>query len=252
MYSQFFNHRTQRALLTVLVLGLWFTSVMAEKIGTVTFLLGGPNDIQIQKSASDPWLPVKLKAAIMDGDRIKTLVESRCEITLTDGTIIRIGENSSFHFIDVNLKSSVHKLKAELPQGDSWVNASSTKAAKKDFQLKAPTAVCAIRGTIYRVEADSTTTCKVYEGKVDVGPPTVWSASMPKEKRIGPPQQVPGPTQIPGPYEVTLEQWQQIVRGQQIIVRKDGKFAKSAFDEKADEMDEWVKWNKQLDAKAKQ
>jgi hypothetical protein len=225
---------------------------MGEKVGTITFILGAPGDIQIKAARAEAWAPVKLKSDVMDGDMIKTSAESRCEITLTDGAIIRIGENSSFHFIEVNLKGKVHKLKAEMPQGDSWINASTGKEGKKDFQLKAPTAVCAIRGTIYRVEADSTTTCKVYDGKVDVGPLSVWSTSMTKETRSGPPQQVQGPVQVPGPYEVTLEEWQRIVRGQQIIVRKDGKFAKSAFDEKADAADDWVKWNKQRDAKAKQ
>ncbi|HNY93051.1 MAG TPA: hypothetical protein PKM23_16125, partial [bacterium] len=93
--------------------------------------------------------------------------------------------------------------------------------------------------------------CKVYDGKVEVGPVTKWSTSMPRETRSGPPQQVQGPVEVPGPFEVTLEEWQQIVRGQQIVVRKDGKFAKSLFDQRADSTDEWVKWNKELDAKAK-
>ena len=155
------------------------TPAAAEKVGTITFLLGGKEEIQVKPFNSEVWSPARLKAAVMDGDVIKTLVESRCEITLTDGTIIRIGENSSFHFIDVNLKKQMRRLRAELPQGEAWVNASTAKAGKKDYQLKAPTAVCAIRGTIYDVIADSATTCKVYDGKVEVGPVTKWSTSMP-------------------------------------------------------------------------
>ncbi|HOC24834.1 MAG TPA: FecR family protein [bacterium] len=239
------------AVLAALLFVFTVLPAAAEKVGTITFLLGGREEIQVKPSTSQVWSPARLKAAVMDGDMIKTLVESRCEITLTDGTIIRIGENSSFHFIDVNLKKQVRQLRAELPQGEAWVNASTAKAGKKDFQLKAPTAVCAIRGTIYDVAADSATTCKVYDGKVEVGPVTKWSTSMPREARSGPPQQVQGPVEVPGPFEVTLEEWQQIVRGQQIVVRKDGKFAKSLFDQKADSTDEWVKWNKELDAKAK-
>ncbi|HQG45285.1 MAG TPA: hypothetical protein PLG50_06480, partial [bacterium] len=77
------------------------------------------------------------------------------------------------------------------------------------------------------------------------------SVKMPRQQQSGPPQEVSGPKQIPGPFEVSLEQWQQIVRGQQIVVRKDGKFAKSPIDEKSDAADDWVKWNKQLDAKAR-
>ncbi len=239
------------AALAAAVLVFTVTPATAEKVGTITFLLGAQGDIQVKPAKSEVWSPARLKAPVMDGDMVKTLVESRCEITLTDGTIIRIGENSSFHFVDVNLKKQTRQLKAELPQGESWINASTAKPGKKDFQLKAPTAVCAIRGTIYSVTADSATTCKVYDGKVDVGPVTSWSTSMPREPRGGPPRQVQGPVQVAGPFQVTLEEWQQIVRGQQIVVRKDGKFAKSLFDQQADSTDEWVKWNKELDAKAK-
>jgi hypothetical protein len=237
---------------TVILFLLWNCSSRAEKIGSITFILGAPGDIERKAAGSAEWAPARLKAEVNDGDAIRTRVESRCEITLLDGAIIRIGENSSFEFIDVNLKSAIHKLKAELPQGNVWINAATAKAGKKEFQLKAPTAVCAIRGTIYRVEADSVTTCKVYDGKVDVGPVTAWGQRLPKSKLNGPPQQVPGPSQLPGPYQVTLEQWQQIVRGFQIVVRKDGKFDKSAFDQEADAANDWVKWNKELDAKAAQ
>ncbi|HNW58776.1 MAG TPA: FecR family protein [bacterium] len=242
---------SRRGRMTGVLLILLAVPALAEKVGTVTFLLGAAGDIQIQSAGKTAWTPAKLKGSVMDGDLIQTRVESRCEITLTDGTVIRIGENSSFHFVDVNLKTRVRTLRAELPAGDAWINAANAKPGQKEFQLKAPTAVCAIRGTIYRVAADSTTTCKVYDGQVSVGPLSAWSVKMPRSPQGGAPQQVPGPTQVPGPYQVTLEEWQQIVRGQQIVVRQDGKFAKSAFDEKADAANEWVKWNKQQDAKAK-
>lgn len=236
--------------MVALALMLLSASAQAEKIGSITFMLGAPGDIELRAAGAATWAPAKLKAVLNDGDAIRTRIESRCEITLLDGTIIRIGEKSTFEFIDVNLKSSVRKMKAELPQGDAWINASTAKSGKKEFQLKAPTAVCAIRGTIYRVEADSATTCKVYDGKVSVGPASAWGQPLPKGKLTGPPHEVPGPTQVPGPYQVTLEQWQEIVRGIQIVVRKDGKFDKSPFDQQADAADEWVRWNKELDAKA--
>lgn len=237
--------------ITALLLLLPVWPVLAEKVGTITFLLGAADDIRVQSAATSAWNPAKLKGNVMDGDLIQTRIESRCEITLTDGTIIRIGENSSFHFVDVNLKTRVRTLRAEMPKGSAWINAANAKAGQKDFRLKAPTAVCAIRGTIYGVEADSVTTCKVYDGKVEVGPVSAWSVSMPRQKQSGPPQQVAGPTQIPGPYEVSLADWQQIVRGMQIVVRKDGKYAKSPIDETRDADNDWVNWNKQLDAKAK-
>ncbi len=186
--------------------------------------------------------------AVKTGDIIKTKSESRCEITLQDGAIMRIGENTTLQLNEASLKKNSQRVKADLPRGKVWVNLNQAAQGKKDFQIKAPTAVCAVRGTIYRIEADSATTCVVYDGTVSVGPPALWGKTAPKSWRTGPPQQVPGPTQVPGPYAVSLEQWQQIVRGYQITVRADGKFAKSRINDKKDAENEWVIWNKQRDA----
>ncbi len=246
------HHRVWALFICIAMTFLLASSAPAAVIGQVSFLLGGPGDIEILTIGNKTAKPAALKMPVQSGDIVTTKPESRCEITLQDGAIIRIGENSTFQFNEATLKKTNQKVKAELSGGKVWVNLSQAVSGKKDFQIKAPTAVCAVRGTIYRIEADSATTCVVYDGAVAVGPVGLWGKSTPKSLRSGPPQQVPGPTQIPGPYEVSLQQWQQIVKGFQITVRTDGKYAKSRFDEKRDADNDWVKWNKELDAKENQ
>jgi hypothetical protein len=50
---------------------------------------------------------------------------------------------------------------------------------------------------------------------------------------------------VPGSFEVSRDQWIQIVAGQQIEVKADGKDYKSKIDQQSDQEDEWVKWNRQ-------
>ena len=233
----------------MLAFNLQSSSAVATQIGSVTFLLGGPNDIQIQHAGQTGWEAAKLKMPILDGDYLKSAAESRCEVKLIDGTVVRIGENTSFQFTQVNIKEKQRQVKAEVQSGQVWVNLPKEKSSKNSFQIKAPTAVCAVRGTIYRVDADSTTKCVVYDGVVAVGPVNMWGKPVPRTTKSLQPYPVQGPSQVPGPYQVSLEQWQQIVKGYQIVVRQDGKYAKEKIDEKKDADLDWVRWNKEQDAK---
>jgi hypothetical protein len=221
----------------------------AKTIGSFTFILGGPQDVQIRTRGSAVWSAAKLGLGVKDGDAVKTQKESRCEIKLLDASVIRIGEVSDFEFTQANISAVQRKVKAELKSGQVYVNLNTQTSAASSFQIKAPTAVCAVRGTIYRVDGDSTTQCTVYDGTVQVGPAQLWGQPIKRSGGSLQPFQVPGPTQIPGPYEVSLDQWVQIVKGFQIRVRADGKYNKSQFDQTKDAQLDWVKWNKEMDTK---
>ena len=96
---------------------------------------------------------------------------------------------------------------------------------------------------------DKSSKVLVYEGTVNVGPPS-WApgSGAQGQNQGGPPRQVQGPTQVKGPSQVTLEQWVEIVKAQQqIVVQPDGSFQKSDFDLVADAQSSWVKWNMERD-----
>lgn len=218
-----------------------------KRIGKVTFLLGKDKDVQIQHKNLAVWQNIKLNSSIYSQDKIKTAGESRCEVTLEDKSIIRIGENTIFSFVESSIDDYKKSVRSELKQGRVWLNINNAQKANDEFQIKTPTAVCAVRGTIYRIDCDSATTCLVYDGKVEVGPLQNWGIQTPEPSNSLQPVQVPGPFEIPPPYEVSLDTWVQIVKGFQIVVRPDGKYAKSMFDEKKDTAQDWVAWNKARD-----
>lgn len=233
--------------LFVLLIGTFgFIRNDSKSIGKINFILGGQDDVCLQPAGEHGWKTAKLYSTIHDGDQIKTKSESRCETKLNDRSIIRIGENTTFSFAADQLGKNIA---AEIKTGRVWANISKL-SIRNSFRVKTPTAVCAVRGTIYRIDADSSTKVMVYQGSVDVGP--LWAVKRDTTQSQGrktfqPPHEVQGPVQVPGPFEVSLDQWVRIVAGQQIEVRPDGKYHKSKIDNQLDQQDDWVAWNRQRD-----
>ncbi len=233
-------------LLVALVMIYGFVPAGTRAIGTVNFILGDAEDVKILRAGQTDWQPAKLYEPVYTGDQIKTNQESRCETKLEGRGVVRIGENTIFAFSEELLN---RKLNASLTSGRLWANIRHVGRGS-NFWIRTPDAVCSVRGTIYRIDADSSTRVKVYQGQVDVGPLSSAkkdTAAIPQPQIYQPPIPIPGPTQVPGPSEVTLDHWVQIVAGQQIEVRANGKYRKSNFDPKQDQQDDWVKWNQQRD-----
>jgi len=218
-------------------------------IGRINFLLGKSGDVSVHHSASTNWIPAKYKMSVFAGDQIKTEAESRCEVKLSDGSVIRIGEESLFDFEKANLAENKRQFSGTLKRGSIWATIKKLLWGKQEsFAIKSPTAVCAVRGTIYRMDADSTTRVAVYDGQVDVGPAdSLLKKLRQRVPQPGPPREVPGPTEVPGPFEVSLEQWVRLVQGYQIEIRADGKYARSKIDEERERDNEWIQWNRGRD-----
>ncbi len=221
----------------------FFKKSLPEKIGAITFVLGKSGEVRVLRVKQDLWMPAKTKTPIHVGDKLNTQAESRCEVKLTDGSVIRLGENSTFDFEKSLVSRNKRSFDASLSQGKIWANIVSLVWGEK-FEIKSPTAVCAIRGTIYGIEADSTTRVSVYDGQVDVGPTQALRDQLQQTPRpAGPPQQIPGPTQVPGPYQVSLEQWVRLVKGYQLEVRPNGRYAQSPINQQRNLQNDWVQWN---------
>src|SRR5690606_34694234 len=67
------------------------------------------------------------------------------------------------------------------------------------------------------------------------------------------PVEIPPPMKaIPGPVEVSMEQWLEIVKNQQITMQDGGKATIQEFDPvKMTQQDEWFRWNQQMDKEFK-
>ena len=231
-----------------------------KEFGKVTLPLGR---VQVQKGGTGDFKRAMPRMSIHEKDIVKTLAKSRCEITLVGGGKLRIGQNSELEITEANVKPMEKNFGATLKKGDVWVAAKAAFGEKKNVAVRTPTAVAAIRGTKYRAKAgEDESSVLVYDGKVDVNAAKNVIDARNQQMRQGGPQggaapkftlgpvtEIQAPTQVAGPYEVSLEDWISLVEGMQINVRKDGKYSMVKFDQDTDAGLDFVKWNKEQDAK---
>ena len=243
--------------LRIIILLILSTALFSQQpFGKISLPLG---KVELS-TTSNKWTRAKPNQPVFEGNIIRTQAKSRCEITLTGGGKVRIGENSELELNEVDVKPMAKNFNANLKKGNVWVSAKAAFGEKKNIAVRTPTAVAAIRGTKYRAKAgDDESSVLVYDGKVDVNQAKNYIEER-KEKRkgmapkntpfkLGPVEEIKAPTQVAGPYEITLEEWITLAEGMQINVRKDGKYSMFEFDQAADGDLDFVKWNKEQDAK---
>ncbi len=252
--------RMLQVVLVALVLSFLIVGNAAqEPVGKITFPL---NRVFVIRAGSSELQMAHFNMDVFPGDKIETRKESRCEITLKNGDVVRIDENSIYTLEEVVVTEKTVKAESFLNVGKLWSTVRKVFSKDDYFKVKSPSAVIAVRGTIYRIDVapDSTTQLRVYDGAVEVKP---YNPSMgmkeesPQEKGAGekqvkpdwPPRDVSGPTDVAGPRTVTMEEWLEIIKAQQqIVIRPDGSYEKSEFDPVQDAKSDWVQWNKKRDA----
>ncbi len=215
----------------------------AGSIGKVSFFVG---KARIKPKETTDWKDARMNLPVAEGDRIETGKADRLEVTLKDGSVIRIAEESDITLDCPNGKT----IAPSVEKGRIWCNIKKLGQRNYGFEVTSGTATAAIRGTVFRMDnntSDSMTSVLVYDGKVDVGPgkqlEKAIASSGAKQERT----EISGPQEVPGPFEVTLMDWVAIVKGQRIDVQKNGKYNKFKFNDKQDSKDEWVKFNTERD-----
>lgn len=217
-------------------------------VAKISFYLG---EVKTQGKVQTKWYQVKIYQPLKTGDKIKTFENSKSEIALADGSVIRMDSNSTMDMVDLKKDKSTQTAETKVWAGKVWANVGKMGKRTK-FSIESPTAVAAVRGTVYRMTVDTTakTLIRVYTGAVNVNnKPLIKKAELEKKKgEMEGPQEVEGPKEVAGPHEVTLEEWTQIVAAQQqITVNPDGTYELIKFDPQQDAQDEWVRWNQERD-----
>lgn len=130
-----------RVLSTALALSFLPVRLMAG--GTLGRTVG---PVYLQRAGTSGWELVEAPAEIGDGDTLKTGPDGAAELAFADGTTARITGNAQFH------------LQAAAPRRMSFfmklglLEAFVKHMPGRQFQVRTPTSVAAIRGTDFRVE----------------------------------------------------------------------------------------------------
>ncbi|MBD3390751.1 MAG: hypothetical protein GF418_01840 [Chitinivibrionales bacterium] len=129
-------------------------------------------DVKIRREGSVKWLNARVKLPVKQKDAIRTFVESEAVIATSEGTKLRVSENSTVELATfVQGRKGDNKTNVKILSGDVMSNVKKLVSKGSSFQFETPTAVASIRGTRvgFRVSG-SQTDILVYEGRVYVTP----------------------------------------------------------------------------------
>jgi hypothetical protein len=226
----------------------------SERTGEVTFVEGRARRRPLD---ANHWLKALEGSEIISGDKVRTLRDSRAELSLRELNIIRLAPSTTIDIVKLYEESREGRdeTQIDVERGDIWALVGEV-TENTSFDISTPVVGAAITGTQFRisVDDDSSTTLKVYEGEVHVTNLPDREDLIPRKLPQTGPGQIPGPQQIPGPREVTFEVWYYIVKNmQEIRIGKDGQLLSSgSFSlEDDDEQTEWVLWNLDRDQERK-
>ena len=128
--------------------------------------------VKIRKSDNPNWKEARVKMAIKEKDAIRTFVESQAEIVTSEGTVIRLDENTTMEMSAFKQSSnSAQVTKVSILNGTVMSNVKKLVNSGSKFEFETPTATASIRGTQVGFDVSSEKTLiKVYEGEVLVTP----------------------------------------------------------------------------------
>ncbi len=132
--------------------------VQGDTIATLTKFLG---DVQFRRKASNDWALVKRGMFFYEGDKIRTKIDGRAEISFSEGTVLRIANETELEFEPLGDKK---KRSIFVSAGKVW-----NKVTKgTNFEIESVHGVASVKGTEYVLEVGSNMQVWVAEGFVEV------------------------------------------------------------------------------------
>ncbi|NQT46647.1 MAG: FecR domain-containing protein, partial [Candidatus Omnitrophica bacterium] len=108
-------------------------------------------DVQIMHKGTETWEPAASGATLIEGDTVKTFDDGRVEIEFSTGSSITLKENTTFVIIQVTQSEEnpdESTIKTDLAMGR--IKAVIERMGhKSSFEVRTPTAVASVRGTVY-------------------------------------------------------------------------------------------------------
>jgi nitrogen fixation protein FixH len=148
---------------------LYFSPKPLQKEAVVKYVIG---EVEAQSRNQTSWRNLKINNTLIEGDRIKTALNSRVELTMPDGTILKINQNTIFDLDEIKVPSEDQedKMSFTVWAGNIWAKFTKLVSPRQERKVESPGAVVAIRGTTIEmnVDMDQNTRVRVEEGTVVV------------------------------------------------------------------------------------
>lgn len=150
--------------LVVVIISLLFVDVSESKTPTITkermspYVLATQGKTVVKSSKGETvTLETQQKKNILVDDKIRTLAESAATIFWIDGSITRLGENTSISVLELK-KSAGESTQVDfsISEGKSWSNLARSLDPDSYFKQRFDNdqRVAAVRGTVFEVNVD--------------------------------------------------------------------------------------------------
>jgi hypothetical protein len=230
----------------ILSAALLLAPVALASVGKVVVLDGKATRTP---DGSKEAVELKVGSEIELKDLLKATIAMKFE--LNDGSQIALANNAELliddaQFEGADCKSFLGTLKA----GSLWTHVKKLVGGSK-YEVKTERAVAGVRGTIFRIDADTlikaakgrhATVVRVTEGVVRVNPSAAIAKTMKTQAKPGERKEVPGPK------EITPDEWDakfvELAAGQDLAVGEDlWDKAQLAEAQKNDAFAKWIAKN---------
>jgi hypothetical protein len=159
------------------------SSAAAPRKCTVKQLVG---TVKVRRGESTTWSDARPKMPLKQSDAIRTFVESEVELETSEGSTIKIGENSTVELKTLQGTAADQSTAVKILNGAVLANVKKLVSTGSTFEFETPTATAAIRGTIVGLEVNKEQTrVKVYEGRVLVTPQGSKNSVELKQNQVG-------------------------------------------------------------------
>jgi hypothetical protein len=157
--------------LLLLELALATTPSLGEYKPTEAKLSFVKGKVEIQRAGGATWVPASLKMRVYSGDKVASEAESEAEITLDDGSVVKVKDKSTLVLERMAKQKKPLATVTALRAMNGRVLGCIKKLASKEskFSVTTPTAVAGVRGTVFGVfVAGDSTELDVLKGEVAI------------------------------------------------------------------------------------
>jgi hypothetical protein len=128
--------------------------------------------VKVRKGESPTWKDGRPNMVLKEKDAVRTFVESQVEIMTSEGSVLRLDENTTLEMSTLKVfGGGAQTTKIKILNGTVLANVKKLVNTGSKFDFETPTAVASIRGTTVGFDVSSEKTLvKVYDGEVMVTP----------------------------------------------------------------------------------
>ena len=170
--------------LCLLLLG--FSSNLSAQVDsrkcTIKSLIG---DVNIRRGTAVNWVDARPNMPLRENDAIRTLIESEILLETSEGTSLKVGENSTIEMAVFSAKGETQNTKIKILSGSLVSTVKKRLTIQSRFEFETPTATAAMSGAVLSFHVSNEgTLIKVYEGSVLVTSERLKSSVLLKENQM--------------------------------------------------------------------